>query len=145
VSEPAAGTFVLDASAVLALFYDEPGADEVNRFLSYNCIISTINLAEVMQKLRQNNTPAEAAAAPGTLIALGVEIVETFSASAAARSAELWDNAHHVGLSLGDRCCLALTVETPDGIAVTADKAWREISELSPFGAGVQLSVACIR
>ena len=43
---------VLDASALLCLLNDEPGADQVVHVLT-RCVIGTTNLAEVVSKLRE--------------------------------------------------------------------------------------------
>lgn len=43
---------VLDASALLCLLNDEPGADRVIDVLP-RCVIGTANLAEVVSKLRK--------------------------------------------------------------------------------------------
>jgi ribonuclease VapC len=139
MSEPTANGAVLDASAVLALLYNEPGGVEVADYLDGG-VIGTINLAEVLQKIRQNSsTPEEAVSAPGVLTALGVRIQPTFTEAAAARSAEIWSAARKLGLSLGDRCCLALAGEIHNGFVVTADTAWRKL----PTELGIR--VHCIR
>jgi PIN domain nuclease of toxin-antitoxin system len=141
VSESDPVLAILDASAVLAWLYEEPGADHVSQYLN-NSAMSTINLAEVMQKLRQNNTPAEAMAVAGTLAALQVRIVEIFTQSAAARSAEIWDIGRRIGLSLGDRCCLALTAEYPNAAAITTDRAWKDLP-LAQMG--LDERIICVR
>lgn len=139
MSEPARNGGVLDASAVLALLYDEPGGDQVAEYLDGG-VIGTVNLAEVLQKIRQNSaSPDEAAAAPGVLAALGVRVLSTFTEAAAARSAEIWSATRRLGFSLGDRCCLALAAEFSDRVVITADRAWCKI----PSELGIR--VHCIR
>ncbi len=54
-------TAVLDASAVLALLFSEPGADVVRPRMRGG-LISTVNLAEVLAKLVDKGVPAEDAA-----------------------------------------------------------------------------------
>ena len=49
---------VLDASALLCLLNDEPGADRVVDVLT-RCIIGTANLAEVVSKLRDRGLPLD--------------------------------------------------------------------------------------
>ena len=53
-------------------------------------------------------------------LGLGVEALDLTDALAASR---LWPATRSVGLSLGDRCCLALAARL-QGPAVTADTAW---------------------
>ena len=49
---------VLDASALLCLLNDEPGADRVVDVLTRS-IIGTVNLAEVVSKLRDRGLPLD--------------------------------------------------------------------------------------
>jgi ribonuclease VapC len=119
-------TAVLDASAALALLRSEPGHEVVaERLQMRNVLMSAINYSEVVQKLGQlgSTTAAEDA---GALVTLGL-IVVPFDADAAVRAAELWPVTRRAGLSLGDRACLALAAGVPDGVAVTADKAWNTL------------------
>ncbi|MPZ85691.1 MAG: PIN domain-containing protein [Actinophytocola sp.] len=114
-------TAVLDASAVLALLYREPGHDQVAEMLA-GAVVSTVNWSEIVQKLGQRGHPAPGAAAEG-LQSLGVH-VRPFTVDDATRAALLWPATRRVGLSLGDRACLAVASGVPEGVAVTADKAW---------------------
>ena len=116
-------TAVLDASAILALLYREPGADAVEEVLD-GAAVSAVNWSEVLQKLAQRGLdPASATVA--ALQELGMRI-EPFTADDARRAAQLWDAGRETGLSLGDRACLALahrlSVE-----AITADRAWKTV------------------
>ena len=49
---------VLDASALLCVLNDEPGADRVVDVLTHS-IIGTVNLAEVVSKLRDRGLPLD--------------------------------------------------------------------------------------
>ena len=53
---------VLDASAVLALLYREPGHERVAEQIA-GAVVSTVNWAEIVQKLAQRGHPAPVAAA----------------------------------------------------------------------------------
>jgi ribonuclease VapC len=108
---------VLDASAILALLQEEPGADEVESLLD-SALMSSVNLAEVIQKGKQRGVNTEGL--EYDLEALGIGFHD-FDAAAARPTAELWSRGG--GLSLGDRACLALAIAqgTP---AVTADTRW---------------------
>ncbi len=122
-STPAAGgdrpMAVLDASAVLAWLRDEPGAAVVTGYLDH-AVISAVNLAEVHQKLAQRGVDADRTIRQ--LRSLGVE-VRAFDTTDALAASRLWPATRTAGLSLGDRCCLALAARL-DAPAVTADTAW---------------------
>jgi ribonuclease VapC len=112
---------VLDASALLAWFHDEPGAEIVDPLLG-GSIIGTVNLAEVWQKLDQHGVAAERALRRARL--LGVR-TEPFSDDDAVLAARLWHGGRG-GLSLGDRCCLAVAVRL-GRTALTADRTWADL------------------
>ena len=123
---------VLDTSAVLAWLRDEPGAGEVYPLLS-GAIMSAANWSETWQKLHQHGVDAERATS--RLGALGVR-VESLTEADAVTAASLWPSTRAAGLSLGDRCCLALGTRL--GITtVTADSAWAEL--------GLDLPIQVIR
>jgi len=111
------GPSVLDASAVLALLQEEPGADEVEAALDA-ALMSCVNLSEVLQKAEQHEADVEGL--EYDLQALGVEF-RPFDLSASRSAAALWRQGS--GLSLGDRACLALAAEV-DGVALTTDRTW---------------------
>jgi PIN domain nuclease of toxin-antitoxin system len=119
MSRTASSPAVLDASAVLALLVEEPGADEVEALLD-GALMSTVNLAEVLQKSAQHGVGTEGL--EFDLEALGLEL-RPFDARHARRSADLWERSPRAGLSLGDRACLALALEV-GGTAVTTDRRW---------------------
>lgn len=110
---------VLDASALLALLFREPGAERVAAKLA-QAAISAVNLAEVLGRLVRDGRPL--AEAVHRLAALGLEVVP-LDAERAAAVAALEPLTRPAGLSLGDRCCLALALER-DVPALTADGAW---------------------
>jgi ribonuclease VapC len=89
---------VLDATAVLALLNDEPGARTVASLLS-QAVINTVNLAEVVGKL------AEAGMPEGTIKTmrgeLGVMVIP-FDEDLAFRTGFLRPATSHYGLSLGE-------------------------------------------
>jgi ribonuclease VapC len=114
-----ASPVVLDASAVLALLQDEPGADEVESVLE-GSVMSCVNLSEVLQKAEQHGADVEGL--EYDLEALGVGF-SPFDVKGARNAADLW--ARETGLSLGDRACLALAA-TVDGVAYTAERQWAD-------------------
>ena len=106
---------VLDASALLALLNAEKGAEVVQDLLP-EAAISTVNLAEVVTRLSAVGMPDHEIR--GTLALLGLEIM-AFDEEQAFLAGLL----EPLGLSLGDRACLALAQATALK-AVTADRAW---------------------
>ncbi|MBA2322858.1 MAG: type II toxin-antitoxin system VapC family toxin [Pseudonocardiales bacterium] len=118
---------VLDASAVLVWLRREPGAEFVDRHLAIG-VISAANWSETWQKLAQHGVDADRATR--RLATLGLR-VEPLTQEDAVHAARLWPVARKAGLSLGDRCCLALAhrLAAP---AVTADAAWAHLDLAVP-------------
>jgi ribonuclease VapC len=114
---------VLDASALLALINSEPGWEVVAATLS-KAAISTINLAEVITKMIDIGIPEDDAWAEAADL---VPLVIGFGPEQARATAGLRVMTRPLGLSLGDRACLALAQQL-DLPALTADTAWRGLS-----------------
>jgi PIN domain nuclease of toxin-antitoxin system len=100
-------TVVLDASALLCLLNDEPGADKVADVLTRS-VLGTTNLAEVVSKLRERGLSLqEVREALG-----GLHLdVRPLSPSQAMILGDLRPATKPLGLSLGDRACLALALD----------------------------------
>lgn len=113
-------TAVLDSSALLAFLLNEAGGDAVGDVLDAGAACSTVNLSEVVQKLRVAGGDWRIAGA--ILEGMGL-VVESAIAGDAVKAAELWSEAPH--LSLADRFCLA-TAHRLGVPAWTADRAWGE-------------------
>lgn len=125
---------VLDASAVLALLNDEPGAQSVARHLEGGASISSVNYAEVVSKLSDYGMPADAI--QDALAELGLQVAP-FTEDQARICGYLRAPTREAGLSLGDRACLALA--TVDGaVAVTADRGWSGL-------AGIAVEIELVR
>jgi ribonuclease VapC len=127
---PSVSEVVLDASAVLALLRSEPGADKVAVCLPA-AIISSVNLAEVIAKGVERGTPLETVTAALAELPIAVE---PFTEEDAYRSGALRPVTRAAGLSLGDRCALALGLRT--GLPVlTTERGWAKLD----VGAKVEL------
>lgn len=112
----------LDTSAVLAVVFDEPGADRVLPELAGGAI-SAVNVAEVTAKMVDRGFAWTDARAAVNRFGLSVAALD---APLAFASGALRDGTRSRGLSLGDRACLALAQR--EGVRVlTADRAWRDL------------------
>ncbi|MEM1310629.1 MAG: type II toxin-antitoxin system VapC family toxin [Cyanobacteria bacterium P01_H01_bin.153] len=114
--------FVLDASALLALVNQEPGQDIVAEVLAQACV-SALNASELVAKLTdQSLSEAEV---QEVLAALNLQIV-AFDERQGLMAGYLRSQTKHLGLSLGDRTCLALGLLQQCKV-ITADKAWAKL------------------
>lgn len=122
----------LDASALIAFLLGETSKEQVGDRLKGSCM-SAINYSEVLSRFAKDGVDIQAL---GQMIRRsGVEIVP-FAAEEALVAAELLTSTSHLGLSLGDRACLALALSR--GVnALTADKIWMRLD--------VGIGVECIR
>jgi PIN domain nuclease of toxin-antitoxin system len=113
---------VMDASAVLADFWDEPGA-EVVRAIPPGAVISAVNLAEVITKLIDRGLSGEQAQRAVNDMSYGIVEADEGRATLAGL---LHEKTRRTGVSLGDRFCLALARET-DAPAITSDRRWQDL------------------
>jgi PIN domain nuclease of toxin-antitoxin system len=136
--EASTAASVLDASALIALLHDEPGAEAVVEAITAGAMVSVVNWAELLSKVAADgDEPREVAArfgaGDGANAAIGLEALSTEDCIAVA---ELRPLTKALGLSLGDRACLVLAQRL--GVpALTADRSW--------VGAGVEVDVQLIR
>lgn len=116
---------VLDASALLAYLFREPGHETVGKYIEDACI-STVNLSEVAGRFIRDGI--DAVPLIQHLEKTSIEIVP-FSQEHALHAAQLIPHTKNNGLSLGDRACLGLAAAR--GLpALTADLAWADIAGL---------------
>ncbi|WP_420461575.1 type II toxin-antitoxin system VapC family toxin [Candidatus Palauibacter sp.] len=122
VNEPIAS--VLDASAVLAALFEEPGVARVARALERGAAMSSVNLAEVAARLSREDWSSATVAS--VVAEMGIEVIP-FDRQTALLSGAYRPMTRHVGLGLGDRACLATACRL--GLpALTADRSWAELS-----------------
>lgn len=121
---------VLDSSAVLTVINGEAGAERVEDVLTGGSI-SVANFSEVLSKLVDKGHDDGDAVA--VLDALPLTVLP-MDAAQARRAGLLRRQTRTLGLSLGDRACLALAVETGLPV-VTADRVWAQLD------LGIQVTV----
>jgi ribonuclease VapC len=113
---------VLDATAVLAMIRGEAGGDFVWE-RRRGAVVSAVNYAEVVSRLVRHGKSPEAAQA--RLEHLQLQPVP-FDQAQALTAASLAGSAEALGLSLGDRACLALAISRKLP-ALTADRRWADL------------------
>ncbi len=120
---------VLDASALLAYLQDEPGAEVVEDAVNASALINVANYAEVLTRL------ADAGEEPAVLhrrfqdqgLIGGLVQVVPLTDEDAVTLARLRASTRALGLSLGDRACLATGLRL--GLPVlTSDRLWATVS-----------------
>jgi ribonuclease VapC len=114
---------VLDASAILAVIHGEPGADKLTTALLAHSVCSTVNLAEVMAKLVSRGWSEVEAWEDATS---PIRDAVAFTEEQARLSAGLIQLTRPLGLSLGDRSCIALGLSLGAPV-YTADKSWTKL------------------
>lgn len=139
--DPGAGTmelrdrgtaFTLDASALLAMLQGEPGGEMVELVLEHS-VMSTVNWSEVVQKSLARGVPVEGMRQE--VEALGLRF-EPFTTEDGEQAAAFREPTRKLGLSLGDRACLALgyrlglPVLTADRLWAQTDLAWVQVELL---------------
>lgn len=113
---------VLDASALLAYLFGEPGADRVRVVLA-GSRISSVNVSEVLTRIARDGR------SPGGFMdkvrETRLEVVP-FTTGHALATANLEPQTRRFGLSLGDRACLALGLAHRAPV-YTADRIWTKL------------------
>lgn len=114
---------VLDASALLAILNREPGFEKLTLEVLSSAVTSTVNLAEVQSKLVSRGIAADDAW-EATLSPVNEAV--PFGLEHAKLAGNLVAQTRSIGLSLGDRACLALGIILKAPI-YTADKSWKTL------------------
>jgi ribonuclease VapC len=114
---------VVDSSVLLAVIHQERGSETLTPEFLTRAIISTVNLAEVQSKLVTSGWPPDDAWADATG---SVREVIPFTAEHARAAGNLIAETRALGLSLGDRACLALGLALHAPV-YTADRSWKRL------------------
>jgi ribonuclease VapC len=121
---------ILDASALLALLNEEPGAEIVTESVA-QAAVCAVNFSEVAAKLSEGGMPEDAIRE--ALEGLGLDVVP-FDRDQAYATGFLRSLTKPLGLGLGDRACLALAKKR--GLtALRADRTWEK------FNIGINVQV----
>lgn len=118
----------LDASALLAFILGEAGRETVGAALAEGAAISAVNYAEVLSRLDDRGD--EPASAHQRLERQGLiggllEVIPLLDEDAVA-IARLRPMTRAMGLSLGDRACLATALRL-ERLVLTADRSWATV------------------
>jgi PIN domain nuclease of toxin-antitoxin system len=114
--------YVLDVSALLALLNNEPGAQRVKDILQES-VIGAVNVCETVGKLTNAGMSLDDARTSIKLINL--EVIP-FDTELAYKAVALIVETKKLGLSLGDRACLALGLMLNKTV-VTAERLWSRL------------------
>ena len=114
---------VLDASAIMAVLNREPAAEALTVGLLTNAVSSTVNLAEVQSKLVTRGIDPDEA---WTAALSPISDVLAFTTEHAKTAGTLIAETRALGLSLGDRACLALALALKAPV-YTADRSWKQL------------------
>ena len=110
--------YVVDTSAVVAYLHNEPGGDAVAPFLA-SALLNSVNLTEVVTRLVRGGYD------PMRAYYLGCKVID-HDTDLADRAGRLWTGTARLGLSLGDRACLALALR--EGLPIlTGDRPWARL------------------
>ncbi len=127
---------VLDASAILAFLQGEPGDEIVRQALQANhCIMSAANQSEVIAKALDRGAKTDAIKA--VLADLAYTVVDV-KAEDGACAGWMRDQTRTIGLSLGDRLCLAVAQRLKAQV-LTADRSWLAMAR------SLGIDIRCIR
>ena len=113
---------VFDSSVLIAILRQEPGSEVGEQSLN-EALISTVNLAEVATYLARNSVPTETI--NNALATFPIEVVP-FDREQGLIAGCLYPACKSLGLSLGDRACLALAKSKRLPV-LTADRVWLDL------------------
>ena len=111
---------VLDSSAYLARLWGEDGSQVVEAY-GGNYLVGSVNAAEIFTRIIERG-PVDVARVKIRILATSMNIVP-FDDRQSMICAELRISTRKLGLSLGDRACLALAIRERATV-ITADRSW---------------------
>lgn len=115
----------VDSSCIVAVIQAESGAEAIMaRLQQGDCVMSTVNVAEVAAKLAERGATADEI--DSGLSTFGLEFLP-FDAAQAVATGMLRPTTRSLGLSLGDRACLSLAIALGTPV-LTTDRAWASLS-----------------
>ena len=114
---------ILDASALLAVIRRERGHEKLTEDVMADAAISAVNLSEVQAKLVTEGMDPDKVWSAATSL---VKEVFPFTAEHARITGDLVTKTKSLGLSLGDRACLALGL-LENAPIYTADRLWNKL------------------
>lgn len=120
-------TLLIDASAVICMLWDEPGADVVAARTDGSCM-SAVNFSEVSIRLARDGTNPRSLL--DDVLEMGLDVLD-FDVRCSMRLIDVQAHEQRLGvrLSLGDRCALATALA--EGLPVlTADREWARFRDL---------------
>jgi PIN domain nuclease of toxin-antitoxin system len=129
VAKQSVTDYVFDASAILAILLEEQGAEKAKGFLAQSRFCSSVNVAEVIARLTDyglSDREIDDAVSGLRLDILG------FDSDLARNAGLLRRVTRQIGLSLGDRACLATAAHLKCA-AVTADRIWASLPARLPI------------
>ena len=127
---------ILDASAVLAFLQGEPGDDIVRLALqSDSCVVTAANQAEIIAKIVDRGV--DAVVLKTVIDQMGYPVIDV-TAQDGECAGWMRKQTRVIGLSLGDRLCLAVAKRLK-AVVLTADRPWLAMAQ--PLG----LDIRCIR
>ena len=115
---------MLDASVILAILFQERGADKMTDEILAGSVASAVNLAEVQSKLVKMGHDPDKAWKDALLLET---YPEPFTADQAKIAGSLIAETEKYGLSLGDRSCLALAIAL-NAPVYTTEQVWRNLN-----------------
>ena len=121
---------VFDSSVVISILKQEQGFERAESSLN-DALISTVNLSEVATYLARNGVPKNTI--QEVIASFPIQVIP-FDKSLAIQAGCLYSLCKHLGLSLGDRACLALAMSR-ELTVLTADKVWQQLD----LGISIQL------
>jgi len=121
-------SYVIDTSALMAIFLNEPGRDRAAQ-LCPGGVLSSVNFSETLAKCIERSVPATLAR--GYIRDGNIEVV-SFDTEQALLAADLFAVAQKGVLSLGDRACIATAIRL-NATVVTADRIWADLDLPCPI------------